>query len=80
MNPRDPVDVALVSEFALASFQFRRALGLDPQSLARNPQDITTIVRQVVAICAFESRYSRLLYRSIAVWRISKSGPRKESR
>ena len=65
LDPRDPADVALVSEFALATFQFRRALDLNPQSLAPKPRDISSIVGTVVAIGAFESRYTRLLYRSI---------------
>jgi hypothetical protein len=58
LNPRDPAGVALVAEFALAFSQFRRAFGLDPEALARNPRDM-------VAIGTFESRCTRILYRAI---------------
>jgi hypothetical protein len=67
MNPRGPLAAALVSEVAFASFQLRRAFGLEVDFLARNPPDIDTIVRMVAAIDTFDSRYSRRFYRAIAL-------------
>jgi hypothetical protein len=65
LNPRSPAEVVLATEFALASFQSRRAFDLDLEILARNPRDFDTVVRMLAAIGTFESRHTRRIYRTI---------------
>jgi hypothetical protein len=64
-HPTDPFALALVRQAAFAAFQWRRVSRVEAEFEARSPHDIFAIVRLLHAFGPIETRFTRLLNRSL---------------